>query len=178
MGAMLAFARNRPKDPTLAAALWAEGGCETRTLDVLLDDPAALTLARMGAMVANFDNWAICDSACFRLFDRAPGAWAAVTRWVASDRLYTRRAGFALVWGLSVHDKAAGDDRFLDALALAAARTADDRPHVTKAISMAVRATGKRNAALRASALDWADRLEPRGRIEARLVREMRRHLV
>ena len=75
MGAMLAFARNRPKDPTLAAALWAEGGCETRTLDVLLDDPAALTLARMGAMVANFDNWAICDSACFRLFDRAVLTW-------------------------------------------------------------------------------------------------------
>jgi 3-methyladenine DNA glycosylase AlkD len=177
MGAMLAFARGRPKDPALAAALWAEGGYETRTLAVLLDDPAALTPERMDAMVGDFDNWAICDTACFRLFDRAPDTWAAVPRWTASNRLYTRRAGFALAWGLSVHDKAAGDDRFLDALALAEAHAGDDRPHVWKAISMAVRATGKRNAALRAAALDWADRVEPRGRIEARLAREVRRDL-
>ena len=84
MGAMLALARNRPKDPALAAALWAEGGYETRTLAVLLDDPAALTPARMDAMVA--DSWAICDTACFRLLDRAPGAWEAVPCWAASDR--------------------------------------------------------------------------------------------
>ena len=86
MGAMLAFARGRPKDPALAAALWAEGGYETRTLAVLLDDPAALTPARMDAMVAEFDNWAIYDTACFRLLDRASGAWEAVPRWAASDR--------------------------------------------------------------------------------------------
>jgi len=174
---MLAFARNWPKDSELAAALWAEDSYEARTLALLLDDPAALTPARMDAMVADFDNWAICDTACFRLFDRAPGAWEAVPRWVAAHRLYTRRAGFALVWGLSVHDKLAGDDRFLAALALAEAHAGDDRPHVAKAISMAVRATGKRNAALRVAACDLADRVAPRGRAEARLAREIRRDL-
>lgn len=143
MGQMLAFARKRPKDPELAAALWADGGYEARTLAVLLDDPVALTLARMDAMVADFDNWAICDTACFRLFDKAPEAWQAVPRWAASERLYTRRAAFALVWGLSVHDKRAGDQPFMDALALAEAHAGDARPHVRKAISMAVRATGK-----------------------------------
>jgi 3-methyladenine DNA glycosylase AlkD len=177
MGAMLAFARDRPKDSDLAAALWAEAGYETRTLAVLLDDPATLTRARMDAMVAEFDNWAICDTACFRLFDKAPGAWQAVPRWAASERLYTRRAAFALVWGLSVHDKQAGDQPFLDALVLADARAGDARPHVSKAISMAVRATGKRNAALRSAALDWAERVGSRGKTEARLAREVRRAL-
>lgn len=178
MGAMLGFARGRPKDPALAAALWDDGGYEMRTLAVLLDDPAALSGARMDAMVAEFDNWAICDTACFRLFDRVPDAWDAVPRWVASDRPYVRRAGFALVWGLSVHDKNAGDDRFHAALALAEAHVADDRPHVSKAVSMAVRATGKRNAALRAAALAWADRVERCGRAAARLARQVRRDLV
>lgn len=177
MGRMLAFARKRPKDPELAAALWADGGYEMRTLALLLDGPAALTLPRMEAMVADFDNWAICDTACFRLFDKAPEPWGAVPRWAASERLYTRRAAFALVWGLSVHDKQAGDQPFLDALALAEAHAGDARPHVSKAISMAVRATGKRNAALRAAALDWADRIMPRGKTEARLTREVRRAL-
>lgn len=175
MGQMPTFTRKRPKDPDLAAALWADGGYEMRTLALLLDEPVALTLTRMDAMVADFDNWAICDTACFRLFDKAPEAWQAVPRWAASERLYTRRAGFALVWGLSVHDKRAGDQPFLEALALAEAHAGDARPHASKAISMAVRATGKRNAPLRAAALDWADRMEPRGKIEARLAREVRR---
>ncbi len=177
MGQMLAFTRKRPKDPELAAALWADGGYEARTLALLLDDPAALTLPRMDAMVAEFDNWAICDTACFRLFDKAPEAWQAVPRWAASEQLYKRRAGFALVWGLSVHDKRAGDQPFLEALALAEAHAGDTRPHVSKAISMAVRATGKRNTALRAAALDWADRIEPNGKVEARLARQVRRDL-
>jgi len=177
MGQMLAYTRKRPKDPALAAALWADGGYEMRTLALLLDDPATLTLPRMDAMVAGFDNWAICDTACFRLFDKAPDAWQAVPRWAASGRLYTRRAGFALVWGLSVHDKQAGDPLFLDALALAETCAHDARPHVAKAISMAVRATGKRNAALRSAALDWTDRIGPQGQTEARLARDVRRAL-
>ncbi|MCC5987366.1 MAG: DNA alkylation repair protein [Pararhodobacter sp.] len=177
MGQMLAFTRKRLKDPALAAALWADGGYEMRTLAVLIDDPATLTLARMDAMVAEFDNWATCDTACFRLFDKAPAAWEAVPRWAASERLYTRRAAFALVWGLSVHDKRAGDQPFLDALALAEAHAGDGRPHVSKAISMAVRATGKRNGALCSAALGWAGRIELRGKPEARLAREVRRAL-
>lgn len=177
MGQMLAFARRRPKDPELAVALWADGAYEMRTLAVLLDDPTRLAPARMDAMVDAFDNWAICDTACFRLFDRAPGAWQAVPRWAASGHLYTRRAAFALVWGLSVHDKPAGDAQFLAALELAAAHAGDARPHVSKAISMAVRATGKRNDALKAAALDWASLVEPRGKVEARLAREVRRAL-
>lgn len=177
MGQMLAFTRKRPKDPALAAALWADGGYEMRTLAALLDDPASLTLPRMDAMVAGFDNWAICDTACFRLFERTPEAWQAVQRWAASEQLYTRRAAFALVLGLSVHDKQAGDQPFLEALALAEAHAGDARPHVSKAISMAVRATGKRNTALRAAVLDWAARMEPKGKVEARLAREVRRAL-
>lgn len=177
MGQMLAYARKRPKDPALAAALWADGGYEMRTLALLLDDPATLTRTRMDAMVDEFDNWAICDTACFRLFDKAPEAWETVPRWAASERLYTRRAAFAQVWGLSIHDKAAGDQPFLDALALAEAHANDARPHVSKAISMAVRATGKRNSTLRAATLDWADRVAPRGKTEARLAREVRRAL-
>ena len=177
MGRMVAFAKKRPKDPALAAALWADGRYEARTLAVLLDDPETLTLNRMDAMVADFDNWAICDTACFKLFDRAPDAWLAVPRWAAAERLYTRRAGFALLWALALHDKAADDARFIEALGLAEAHAGDARPHVAKAISMAVRALGKRNGALRAAAIGWADRVAARGRPAARLAREVRQAL-
>jgi 3-methyladenine DNA glycosylase AlkD len=177
MGRMLAYAKKRPEDPALASALWADGRYEPRTLAVLLDDPRQLSLERMDTMVADFDNWAICDTACFRLFDQAPDAWGAVPRWAAAEQLYTRRAGFALVWALALHDEAAGDAPFVEALALAETHAADPRPHVTKAISMAVRALGKRNAALGAETLAWAERLDGSGRVQSRLAREVQREL-
>lgn len=172
MGRLLAYAKKRSEDPALAAALWADGRYETRTLALLLDDPRKLRAERMDAMVADFDNWAICDTACFRLFARAPNTWPAVPRWAASEQLYTRRAAFALVWALTRHDKQAGDAPFLDALALAETHAADPRPHVTKAISMAVRAIGKRNTALHGAALAWAERLP-----QTRLAREVKKDL-
>ena len=50
-GQMLAFTHKRPKDAELVTARWADGGYEMRTLALLLDDPARLTLARLDAMV-------------------------------------------------------------------------------------------------------------------------------
>jgi len=71
---------------------------------------------------------------------------------------FVRRAGYALVWALSVHDRTAPDARFLDALARIEAADPDPRPYVRKAADMALRATGKRNPALRAAAdLDALD---------------------
>ena len=107
-----------------------------------------------------------------RAFAKAPDAWPAVPRWAASEQLYIRRAAFALVWALTRHDKKAGDATFLDALAIAETHAADPRPHVTKAISMAVRAIGKRNTVLRGAALAWAERLP-----QTRLAREVTKEL-
>lgn len=55
-------------------------------------------------MVYGLDNWAYCDAMCFNLFDRSPHAWARVTQWSGSEDEFVKRAGFALLWSLSVHD--------------------------------------------------------------------------
>jgi 3-methyladenine DNA glycosylase AlkD len=159
MAAMLKRAKAIGTDHALARALWAEAAYEARTMAVLVADPAALTPGEMDAWCAEFDTWAICDTACFRLFDRSPHAWAKAAAWSGDPREYVRRAGFALVWALSVHDRTAPDAAFLDALARVEAHAADDRPMVEKGIDMALRATGKRNPALRAAALATAGRL-------------------
>jgi hypothetical protein len=36
-----------------------------------------------------------------------------VVKWAAHKDEYVRRAAFALLWGLTVHDKASGDEPFL-----------------------------------------------------------------
>ncbi len=97
MGRLLAWAKRRPKDAGLAAALWADGRHEARMLAILTDDPAALTPDRMDAMVAGMSDWAICDTAAFHLFDRAPHAWGRIGPWCGDGRLYVRRSGLALI---------------------------------------------------------------------------------
>src|SRR6266850_3197283 len=65
----------------LAAALWDTGVYEARMVASLVDDPSQVTPAQMDRWCKDFDNWAICDTMCFNLFDRTPHAWAKVTQW-------------------------------------------------------------------------------------------------
>lgn len=99
------------------------------------------------------------DTACFALFDRTPHAWAKVTQWVGHRDEFVKRAAFALLWSLTVHDRVSGDQPFLRALALIERGATDDRHFVSKAVNMALRATGKRSAALNAAAIGTAQRL-------------------
>jgi 3-methyladenine DNA glycosylase AlkD len=64
-----------------------------------------------------------------------------------------------LIWSLSAHDKTAPDAAFLECLPLIEEAARDDRNFVKKGIDMALRAMGKRNAALNAAALATAERL-------------------
>lgn len=147
------------KDHALAAALWAHGAYEARMLATMIDDPAQVSVAQMDRWCADFDNWAICDTACLALFDRAPQAWSRLLPWSKKKDEFGKRAAFALLWSLSVHDKRAGDDAFDDGLALVEKHAGDSRNFIKKAVNMALRAVGKRNAALHAQALVVAQRL-------------------
>jgi 3-methyladenine DNA glycosylase AlkD len=104
----------------------------------------------------DFDNWGICDTICFVLFDRTPHAWAKVSAWARRRAEFEKRAAFALLWGLTVHDKQADDAPFLEGLELIRRAAHDDRHFVKKSVNMALRATGKRNATLHAAAMDLA----------------------
>jgi len=107
----------------------------------------------------DFDNWAICDTLCFHLFDRTAHAWDKVSKWSSWPDEFGKRAAFALLWALTVHDKPAGDERFTHGLLLIERAATDERNFVKKAVSMALRAIGKRNAVLKAEAVAVSRRL-------------------
>ncbi|MDQ1348438.1 MAG: hypothetical protein QG573_1812 [Acidobacteriota bacterium] len=147
------------RDHALAAALWKTGGYEARMVAAYVDEPGQVTAAQMDRWVRDFDSWGICDTVCFVLFDRTPHAWAKVEAWSDRPEEFVKRAAFALLWGLTRHDKAAPDARFLHGLKLIERAARDERHFVKKAVNMALRATGKRNAALRTAAAAVARRL-------------------
>jgi 3-methyladenine DNA glycosylase AlkD len=82
-----------------------------------------------------------------------------VDRWVKLKGEFQKRAPFALIWGLTVHDKRSGDEPFLKGLTHIEGAATDERNFVKKAVNMALRATGKRNAVLHAAAMKTAERL-------------------
>jgi 3-methyladenine DNA glycosylase AlkD len=143
----------------LTLALWETGVYEARMLVSFVADPTLLTSAQMDRWCKDFDNWAICDAMCFNLFDRSPHRWAKVKKWSASRKEFEKRTAFALLWSLSVHDKQATDEHFIDGLALIERAANDERNFVKKAVNMALRAVGKRNQKLNAAAVLLARRL-------------------
>ncbi len=154
----------------LAAALWGTGIYEARMLAAFVEDPALVTSAQMDRWCKDFDNWAICDTVCFHLFDRTSHAWTKVAKWSTRKPEFEKRAAFALLWGLTTHDKTAHDANFLEGLRLIEKAATDDRNFVKKAVSMALRATGKRNAALNRAATATARRLAESSDVSARWV--------
>lgn len=154
----------------LALALWKTGWYEARMLTSFIDDPELVTSVQMDAWCADFDNWGICDTICFNLFDRTPHAWRKMVQWCKRDEEFIKRAGFALLWSLTVHDKTAGDDQFVQGLVQVLRGANDNRSLVKKAVNMALRAVGKRNRGLNAAAIAIAQRLTESQNSDARWV--------
>lgn len=156
---MRQMAKAAGRDHAAALRLWKSGIPEARIVASMVADPASLTVAEMDAWVRDFDSWDVCDQACLNLFVRSPLAWGQVERWAASGDEFVRRAAFALIACLAVHDKAAADARFIAVLPLIEHTADDERNFVKKAVNWALRQIGKRNAPLNKAAIGVAKRL-------------------
>ena len=159
VGTLLALAKRLGKDHALAAALWESGWYEARMLAAMVDDPRQVTRRQMNAWAAGFDNWGICDTVCWHLFDYTPFAWEKARQWSTSPREFVKRAGFAMMAGQAGHNKTATDAQFLALLPLIEKGARDERNFVKKAVNWALRRIGRRNLALNAAALAVARRL-------------------
>jgi len=154
-----AIAKDHRHNPQLASALWSTGVLEARILASMIADPQQIPEAEIERWVCDFDCWPVCDAACIALLWRTPFAWRKVREWSRREPEYERRAAFALLAALAVHDKKATDKQFLSALRLVRKAAVDDRNFVKKAVNWALRQIGKRNAALRESAIEVAEAL-------------------
>jgi len=164
------LAKRLGRSHELAAALWDTGWYEARMLASLVDEPARVTPAQMDRWCRDFDNWGICDTACFVLFDRTSHAWGKVAKWCDRRDEFVKRAAFALLACLALHDKRTADEPFVKSLRLIERAATDERNFVKKGVSWALRAVGRRNAALNAAAMIVARRLAASPEAAARWV--------
>jgi len=159
VGTLHQVAKRLGKNHELAAGLWDTGWYEARMLAAFVDQPEHVTAAQMDRWCRDFDNWGICDTVCFHLFDRTPHAWTKVSQWATRRDEFVKRAGFALLASVCAHDKTATDQAFVRGLKLIEKGASDERNFVKKGVNWALRCIGKRNAALNVAAVATARRL-------------------
>lgn len=154
------MAKELGKDHELALALWASGVHEARILASMIDDPKLVTEGQLESWAAEINSWDLCDQCCGNLFDRSPYAYDKALEWSSREAEFVKRAGFALMAYLAVHDKKAPDETFENFYPAIAAQARDERNFVKKAVNWALRQIGKRNRSLNESALAVVSEIE------------------
>ena len=99
------LAREIGKDHALAQALWKSGIHEARKLAALVEDPRAVTEPQMNRWAKDFDSWDVCDSCCWTLFNKSPYAYRKAMEWSCRKEEFVKRAAFALMAALALHEK-------------------------------------------------------------------------
>lgn len=170
MGDIQKVAKQLGRDHQLAQSLWVYDCYEARMLAVLLADPVQVTPAMMDAWCRSFENWGDTDTACFQLFDKTPHAMTKIRAWARRKPEFEKRAAYALLASLALHDKKMPDAPFLQTLPLIEQAATDDRNFVKKGVLWALRGVGGRSPNLRAAAEKLAQKLKASDSASARWI--------
>jgi 3-methyladenine DNA glycosylase AlkD len=152
------IARELGYDHALAEQLWTSGIHEARILASYVDRPEWVTEEQLERWVLDFDSWDVTDQVC-GLFEETPFAYAKVFEWSSRPEEFVKRAAYAIIAGLAVHDKTASDEKLAQFLPLITREAGDERNFVKKAVNWALRNLGKRNLALNKLAIETAREL-------------------
>ena len=163
-----AMAKQTGRDHELALQLWPSGIHEVRILASMIDDPKKVTEEQLESWVKDFDSWDICDNCCGNLFDKTKFAYRKAIDWSRRPDEFVKRAGFALMAYLAMHDKLAPNSTLERFLPIIKREAVDDRNFVKKAVNWALRQIGKRNHKLNRKAVVMARKI---GKIDSRSAR-------
>jgi len=162
------LAKKTGKNHKLALALWDSGIHEARILASMVDNFNLVTEKQMEKWVKDFNSWDICDQVCMNLFGRTPFAVKKAKKWTKSSQEFTKRAGFAMMASLAIHDKKMENRQFMEFFSLIEKESGDERNFVKKAVNWALRQIGKRNQKLNKEAIKIAQKIKKQNSKSAR----------
>jgi 3-methyladenine DNA glycosylase AlkD len=158
------------KNHVLGLKLWETGVHDAQLLGILICEPERVTAVQMERWVKDFGSWDVCDGACCHLFVDARPAWNKAKIWTTRKREFEKRAGFALIAYLAIHDNAAKDGAFQNFLKIIERESSDERNFVRKAVNWALRNIGKRSRRLNQEAIAAAERIRQKDSKAARWI--------
>ena len=139
------FAKKVGKSQELAFELWDTKYHEARMLAVLLMDPKITTEVEAERLIRDVMSWDLCDHLCKNLFLKMKRRDTFITEWMQEPQLYKKRAAFVLIAASVIHDKKLENDRMDGYLELIMRYADDEREHVKKAASSALKEIGKKD---------------------------------
>lgn len=154
------FSKASEQRHKLALELWRSGLHEARILAALIDEADLVTEKQMESWAGDFDSWDVCDQVCMNLFDKTEFAHNKAIAWSKRREEFVKRAGFALMAALAVHDRNAVDKKFLKFFSTIVRESTDERNFVKKAVNWALRQIGKRNKFLNKEAIKTAREIQ------------------
>lgn len=130
---------------TLSNELWETGYHEAKLLSVLIADINMINFTYIDKIMKDVASWDLCDHICKNLIVNIPNYEQLIFEWCNDSRVYYKRASYCLIATTVIHNKnlaAEEIDKYLD---LIKTYSDDDRPHVRKAVSWALREIGKKD---------------------------------
>ena len=154
------LAKEIGKNHKLALELWKEGIDETRILASMIGEGDKLTEEQADKWASDFNSWDVCDQVCMNLFEKLPFIERKIKEWPKREEEFVKRAAFATLACIAVHDKEKKDNEFIKFFKIIKKSSTDERNYVKKAVSWALRNIGKRNKNLNKEVVKFAKELE------------------
>lgn len=133
------------KSNEFAYELWRTGYHEAKLLAVLVFDKEHLSLHEVELLMDDVCSWDLCDHLCKNPIIKLKDYQNLIEKWCISKTTYIKRVAFTLMASAVIHEKLISYDILDDYLKLISEHSDDNREHVKKAVSWALRKIGKRD---------------------------------
>ena len=90
-------------------------------------------------------SWDLCDHLCKNLLIQLKGYEDLIEKWCDAEATYMKRAAFTLMASAAIHEKNLQKEALDHYLSLIRTYSDDEREHVKKSVSWALREIGKRD---------------------------------
>lgn len=137
------LAKTIKKSNELALECWNTGYHEAKLLACLIFDPKTFQLDDLAYLMKDVYSWDLCDHLCKSLILKLKNYPVLIDEWVHSDQTYIKRAAFTLIASTLIHTKELSEQTIDSYLEFIKHDSNDEREHVKKAVSWALREIGK-----------------------------------
>lgn len=129
----------------LAEELWQTGIHEAKLLAVLLFSKKNISLEAAESLIVDVYSWDLCDHLCknYLVYSDADVIRNLIDNWVKTDELYKKRAAFTLIASKVIREKSLTEEDADRYITYMYQFSQDNRTHVKKAVSWALREVGK-----------------------------------
>lgn len=156
MPVIRSLAKSLGRSNRLAWELWAVQIHEARLLAALVFEPGTLNHSQLNSLLGEVASWDLCDHLCASVFAADPEYPQLIEQWADAEQTYVKRAAFALIATQATHQRSLGQQLIGQWFTLIERCGRDNRAHVRKAVSWALRELGHIDIPTRDRALNVA----------------------